>query len=65
MAVARAVVRSRLLYGAGTWHSLSASDVGAMEDTYMAPFRTIANERWRPGHVSGELAGGVSLIGHP
>ena len=22
-----------------------------MEDTYMAPFRTIANERWRPGHV--------------
>ena len=34
-----------------TWHSLSASDVGAMEDTYMAPFRTIANERWRPGHV--------------
>ena len=24
-----------------------------MEDTYMAPFRTIANERWRPGHVPG------------
>ena len=51
VAVARAVVSSRLLYGAGTWHSLSASDVGAMEDTHMAPFRTIANERWRPGHV--------------
>ena len=51
VAVARAVVSSRLLYGAGTWHSLSASDIGAMEDTYMAPFRTIANERWRPGHV--------------
>ena len=28
-----------------------AFDVGAMEDTYMAPFRMIANERWRPGHV--------------
>ena len=51
VAVARTVVSSRLLYGAGTWHSLSASDVGAMEDTYMAPFRSIANERWRPGHV--------------
>ena len=51
VAVARAVVSSRLLYGAGAWHSLSASDIGAMEDTYMAPFRTIANERWRPGHV--------------
>ena len=47
VAVARAVVSSRLLNGAGTWHS----HVGAMEDTYMAPFRTIANERWRPGHV--------------
>ena len=51
MAVARAHVSSRLLYGPGTWHSLSASGVGAMEDTCMAPFRTIANERWRPGHV--------------
>ena len=51
VAVARAVVSSRLLYAAGAWHSLSASDVGAMEDTYMAPFRTIANERWRPRHV--------------
>ena len=49
--VARAVVSSRLLYGAGTWQSLSASDIGAMEDTYMAPFRTIAIERWRPWYV--------------
>ena len=24
--------------------------INAMEDTYMAPFRTIANERWRPGY---------------
>ena len=51
VAVARAVVSSRLLYGAGTQHSLSASDINDMEDTYMAPFRTIANERWRPGYV--------------
>ena len=51
MAVARVVVSSRLLCGAGTWHSFSASDVGGMEDTYMAPFRTIAKERWRPGCV--------------
>ena len=48
VAVARAVVSSRLLYAAGTWHSLSVSDSNAMEDTYVAPFRTIANERWRP-----------------
>ena len=48
MAVARAVVSSRLLYGAGSWYSLSVSD---MEDTYMAPFRTIATERWRPWYV--------------
>ena len=51
LAVAGAVVSSRLLYGAGTWHSLSVSDINAMEDTYMAPFRTNANERWRPGYV--------------
>ena len=51
-AVARAVVCSRLLYGAGTWYSLSATDINAMKDTYMAPFRTIANERWRRGRVS-------------
>ena len=50
-AVARAVICSRLLYGAGTWYSLSTTDINAMEDTYMAPFRTIANERWRPGHI--------------
>ena len=51
VAVARAVVSSRLLCGAGTSHFLSASDINAMEDTYMAPFRTIANERWRPAHI--------------
>ena len=51
MAVARAVVSCRLLYGAGTWHSLSVSDINATEDTYVAPFRTIAYERWRPGYV--------------
>ena len=55
VAVARAVVSSRLLYGAGAWHSLSASDIGAMEDTYMAPFRTIR---------SGKLAGCVSSVRH-
>ena len=47
----RAVVSSRLLPGAGTWHSLSASDSNAVEDTYMAPFRTIANGRWRHWYV--------------
>ena len=52
VAVARAVVSSRLLHRAGTWHSLSVSDINAMEDTNMAPFRTIANERWRSGYVS-------------
>ena len=52
VAVARAVVSSRFLHGAGTLHSLSVSDINAMEDTYMAPFRTIASERWRPGYVS-------------
>ena len=31
-AVTRAVVGSRLLYGAGTWHSLSATDTNAMAD---------------------------------
>ena len=52
VAVARAVVSSRLLYGAGTWHSLSAlEDINAMEDTYMALVRTIAYERWRLGYV--------------
>ena len=52
-----------LLYGAGTWHSLSASDVGAMEDTYVAPFRTIAYQRWRPGHVpASSHVGWASLI---
>ena len=50
----RAVVSSRLLCGAGTWHSRSTSDINATEDTYMEPFRTIANE----------LAGGVSSVGH-
>ena len=50
VAVARDVVSSRLLYGAGTWHSLSASDVGAIWRT-RTPFRTIANDRWRPRHV--------------
>ena len=29
---------------------LSATDIDAMEDTRMAPLRTVANERWRPGH---------------
>ena len=50
-ALARAVVGSRLLYGASTWQSLSATDIGAMVDTCMAAFRTIVNERWRPRHV--------------
>ena len=50
-AVARAVIGSRLLYGASTRHSLSATNVDAMEDTHTAPFRTIANEKWRPGHI--------------
>ena len=50
--------------GAGTWHSPSASDINAMEDTYMAPFRTIANERWRPGCVPASSQEGVSSIGH-
>ena len=62
--VARVVVSSRLLHGAGTWHSLSAPDINAMEDTYMAPFRTIANEWWRPWVHSSELAGGLSSVGH-
>ena len=51
VAVAREVISSRLLHGAGTWHSLSASDINAISDTYMARFRTIANERWRPGRL--------------
>ena len=63
--VARAVVSSRLLYGAGTWHSLSVSDINAMEDTDTAPFRTIANERWRPGYVPASSQGGVSSVWHP
>ena len=29
----------------------ATTDINAIEDTYMAPFRTIANERWRPGHI--------------
>ena len=64
MAVAGAVVSSRLLYGAGTWHSLSVSDIDAMEDTYMAPFRTIADDRWRPGYVPASVQE-VSSVGHP
>ena len=63
VAVAHVVVSSRLLHGAGTWHSLSVSDINAMEDTYMAPFRTIANERWRPGYVPASSQK-VSSAGH-
>ena len=59
VAVAVAVVTSRLLHGAGTCHSLSISDINAMEDTYMAPF-TFRRARLPGGGQHAEIAFGCT-----